>query len=675
MMQDLLPNYSSWRHKYARASVIVYFVIVIMEFAIFFVLKTNNMILESLPRYIELYFVRPILGNTLIGLVSFLLVMCVKNERVKNAVSVLALTCIFGLVAYVHNVFFVTMLLFCIPILMTIVFGDKKLLWTVVGTSVFFVLCVAIRCIVEKTTAGRDPYFLPSVIIALVGIIVCGGIAGTLIRLLDGQNQKLLRAVEEANKANRYKSAFLSNMSHEIRTPMNAIVGITDVMLRTERNPADEKYLLNIKHSGDILLGIINDILDFSKMESGKLELIEGTYSFFDMLDDLTMIFWNRIGNKNIELIYDIDCNVPEYLVGDEIRVRQVLINLVNNAIKFTENGFVKLKVNAEYTENDRILLHMAVSDSGQGIKKEDLPKLFHSYEQVNTRKNHQLEGTGLGLAIAKQLVEMMGGAIRADSEYGSGTTFSFQIYQKKDQKTVIPDYGRLTETLALERIAVQTENGLLRQSLIKTLDAIGIRMNAGEQNPSVCFVDRESYTEKEGKNQVIMVNPYRDDLNSIRGKIISKPVYPHSLWQALLDLDKKSKGKTKGNTVTFEGARILLVEDNALNREVAKLLLEPLKMEIDMAVNGQDACEKIQKKQYDLVFMDQMMPVMDGVEATRLIRSLEDEYYQKLPIIALTANAMTEAKEELIAAGMNDVAVKPIVMEHIVEVLTKWIG
>ena len=237
-------------------------------------------------------------------------------------------------------------------------------------------------------------------------------------------------------------------------------------------------------------------------------------------------------------------------------------------------------------------------------------------------------------------------------------------------------DYSGLTGTLAMERIAVRTESGFLCQSLTKTLDAVGIRVDYEEQNPSLWFVDAESYTKKEeGEKQILLANPYRDDLTSISDKILSKPVYPHALWQAVLGKDEKRKEKAKRNTVTFEGAKILLVEDNALNREVASLLLEPLKMEIDMAVNGQEACEKVQKKQYDLVFMDQMMPVMDGVEATRYLRSLGDESYRKLPIIALTANAMAEAKEDLIAAGMNDVAVKPIVMERIVEVLTKWIG
>lgn len=572
-MENLLPNYPAWRRKYAKSAIIMYFIIIILEFVIFFLLKSNNMILESTEEYVRRYFFEPITWNTVIGIGAVITSVAVKNQRIKNAVPVITLTCMFGVVAIVHNVFFVTLLIFCVPIFMTIVFGDKRMLLAVLIISTLFVAGVVWYCYTKTYAARENPYFLPSVLIAIVAIWACAGIANTLIDLLNTQNERLIKAVEVANQANESKSAFLSNMSHEIRTPMNAIVGITDIMLRTKRSTEDEKYLLNIKHSGAALLVIINDILDFSKIESGKMELVDDTYSLNGMLDDLWLIFKNRIGDKNVELIYDIDENIPHRLYGDEIRVRQILINLVNNAVKFTDVGFVKLSVKLDRSEQKEAWISFAVSDSGQGIKEEDLPKLFASFEQINTKRNHKKEGTGLGLAISKQLISMMGGEIAVESKYGVGTTFSFTIRQTIDDS----------------------------------------------------LVDEE-------------VNDSNDeDLN-------------------------------------LSGAKILLVEDNELNTEVALMLFEPFEMEIDTAENGEVAVEMVKNKHYDLVFMDHMMPVMDGVEATQAIRALDGEYYQKLPIIALTANAVSEAKDTLISAGMNDITTKPIEMEHVTEILRRWV-
>lgn len=677
-MENLLPDYAVWRRKYAKATVSVYFIIIIMEFVIFFVLKSNDMILQSISKYIREYFIRPIAWLSFNGIISIIISRSVISEKIKNAVPVISFTCMVGVVAIIHNVFFVTMLLFCIPISMTIVFGDKLLLRLTTVLSTLFVIGVVAYCYTHGHTSRSNAYFLPSVLISLVAIWFCSSVASTLIELLNNQNQKLLRAVEEANRANESKSAFLSNMSHEIRTPMNAIVGITDIMLRTKRDPAEERYLLNIKNSGTALLSIINDILDFSKIESGKMTVVNDNYSFYSMLDDLSLIFWNRIGDKKIELLYDIDINMPDYIYGDAIRVRQLIINIVNNAIKFTDEGFVRLSVKVGKIEGNDIELFISVADSGQGIKEEDMPKLFSSFEQVNTKKNHSKEGTGLGLAISKQLINMMGGEIGVDSEFGKGTTFSFNIHQSITDKTVMPNYDDLKQALSEKKIAVAVKDEMLEASMRQLFATLGVSVADSvldKADYDICFTEESEINHISATTKYILVNPYDDIADRDSGIIFSKPLYISNLYGAIVEgKNDADVVEEKEEQITFEGKKILLVEDNAVNTKVALLLFKPLMMEIDTAQNGQVALEMVQKKHYDLVFMDHMMPVMDGVEATLAIRKLGGDYYTNLPIIALTANAISEAKDVLLSAGMNDITTKPISMDNVIGILKKWL-
>ena len=677
-MENLLPDYAVWRRKYAKATVSVYFIIIIMEFVIFFVLKSNDMILQSISKYIREYFVRPIAWLSFNGIISIIISRSVISEKIKNAVPVISFTCMVGVVAIIHNVFFVTMLLFCIPISMTIVFGDKLLLRLTTVLSTLFVIGVVAYCYTHGHTSRSNAYFLPSVLISLVAIWFCSSVASTLIELLNNQNQKLLRAVEEANRANESKSAFLSNMSHEIRTPMNAIVGITDIMLRTKRDPAEERYLLNIKNSGTALLSIINDILDFSKIESGKMMVVNDNYSFYSMLDDLSLIFWNRIGDKKIELLYDIDINMPDYIYGDAIRVRQLIINIVNNAIKFTDEGFVRLSVKVGKIEGNDIELFISVADSGQGIKEEDMPKLFSSFEQVNTKKNHSKEGTGLGLAISKQLINMMGGEIGVDSEFGKGTTFSFNIHQSITDKTVMPNYDDLKQALSEKKIAVAVKDEMLEASMRQLFATLGVSVADSvldKADYDICFTEESEINHISATTKYILVNPYDDIADRDSGIIFSKPLYISNLYGAIVEgKNDADVVEEKEEQITFEGKKILLVEDNAVNTKVALLLFKPLMMEIDTAQNGQVALEMVQEKHYDLVFMDHMMPVMDGVEATLAIRKLGGDYYTNLPIIALTANVISEAKDVLLSAGMNDITTKPISMDNVIGILKKWL-
>ncbi len=391
---------------------------------------------------------------------------------------------------------------------------------------------------------------------------------------------------DQAESANEAKSVFVSNMSHEIRTPMNAIVGLTEVMLRKEWEEEDEKYLLNIRSSGKALLKLINDLLDFSKIEAGKFEIAEDVFDIAQMMRDIQMIGMTRIGDKEVALIMDIEEHIPRLLYGDGLRIRQVILNIMNNAVKYTEKGSVTLTARQQKREAEKIQLYVSVKDTGQGIRKEDQKRLFDAFTQVDIKKNQGKEGTGLGLAISRQLVEMMGGELLVESEYGCGSNFYFTCWLGVSGSETVGNFAQ---------VSAQAQ-------------------------------EEEAQEEEE-----------------------------------VFDF-------------TAPRASILLVDDNEINQEVAKALLEPFEMHIDLASDGQQALDLVQKGSYDLVFMDHFMPVMDGVEAVKRIRSLSGEQYRKLPVIALTADAVQGVQEEFLAAGMNDFASKPIEMQDISRVLRRWL-
>ncbi|NLL79909.1 MAG: response regulator [Clostridiales bacterium] len=496
--------------------------------------------------------------------------------------------------------------------------------------------------------------------------------------------QKVEFEKEKAEASNRAKSAFLSNMSHEIRTPMNAIVGMTDILLRGEHSKQTREYLNNIKNSGEALLTIINDILDFSKIESGKLEIVEEEYEPMSMFHDLSMIFLNRIGDKKIELLYDIDKNLPVKLYGDGQRLRQIIINLMNNAIKFTESGYVRLSVRVEKIDDEHMEFSFQIEDTGQGIREEDMGKIFGSFQQVDTRKNHQKEGTGLGLAISKQLIELMGGRISVQSVYGEGSTFYFMVPQKVVNARPA---ARLKEATQQSVLGIRIANEIVKRQLIQLAGDYRVEYAdlTAEQSEKVDFIvtdDGKSITEEErrqldetGGVLCILQNPMIQNCSDRKATILNKPIYSLNFCQLMNheELVFQSALKEELHFIAPK-ASILIVDDNEMNRKVAKGLLEPFQMQIDMAENGKEALRMVQEKQYHIVFMDHMMPVMDGIEATREIRKLEGEAYQKLPVVALSANATAEAKEMFLQEKMNDFIAKPIKSKEIAKCILRWL-
>ena len=501
--------------------------------------------------------------------------------------------------------------------------------------------------------------------------------------------EQLRTEKERADEANKAKSAFLSNMSHEIRTPMNAIVGMTELMLREKLSAEERGYLKNIKNSGGALLSIINDILDFSKIESGRMELIEAEYEPMSMLSDLAMIFLTRIGEKNVELLFDIDPKLPQKLFGDALRIRQVIINIVNNAIKFTEIGTVRLSIRVVKQTGDDLELSMSVQDTGQGLRREDLDKLFGSFQQVDTVKNHNKEGTGLGLAISKQLVELMDGTIRVSSVYGEGSTFTFTIHQKLCTDRLAAE---VHEHAKREKVLVSAffYNYSLIENVRKLAGQFGVEYIPFDQweksgvRLSHLFTDVQrskdiaSWAEEKfrlaGEIHVLR-NPLLEDCKLKGVFLLNKPLYSLNFCQTINHETPQTENLTEDyQSFTAPGAHILIVDDNEMNLKVAVGLLKPLEMKVDLASGGKEAIRMARKTKYDIIFMDHMMPVMDGVETTEQLRALEGDYFKNVPIIALTANAQADAREKFAQAGMDDFVAKPIEMKEICSKIKRWL-
>lgn len=497
----------------------------------------------------------------------------------------------------------------------------------------------------------------------------------------------------EIEKVAHMKSDFLANMSHEIRTPMNAVIGMAEMALREEMSSAARDYINQIKTSGKTLLTIINDILDFSKIESGKMSIVEAEYEPLSLINDVSNMIMTRIGEKNVELILDVAPDIPCKLNGDGVRIKQVLTNIANNAVKFTEEGNVTVSINYEKVSDDVINILVAVKDTGIGIKEEDLSKLFQSFQQLDSKRNRNIEGTGLGLAISKQLLALMGGHIEVESEYGKGTTFSFSVPQKVvDDKPAIS----LKEDKKNITVAALVDKDCVREQLKKDIERLGakyediksakkITKQLNDKKIQLVFIDYslfskevESFVKQNPEYTAVLMTPFdmesKYDIDNLI--IVKKPLYSLNISMLLNGENLHTYFVDDENdNIDFIApeATILIVDDNAINLTVAKGLLKPLQMQMDTALSGKEAIEKISQKHYDLIFMDHMMPEIDGVETTHIIRRFHEEY-NNVPIIALTANAVEGTKEMFLQEGMNDFVAKPIEMRELVAKLRLWL-
>ena len=500
-------------------------------------------------------------------------------------------------------------------------------------------------------------------------------------------NFNMLANSAEVEKSAKLKSDFLANMSHEIRTPMNAVLGMAEMALREEMSPTARDFIHQIRASGKNLLTIINDILDFSKIESGKMEIIEVPYEPLSMINDIASMVNSRIGDKNIEFTVDAPPEIPHKLFGDNVRIQQILINLLTNAVKFTKQGQVQLRLKFRKKNENEGTLKALVMDTGMGIKEENLDKIFESFQQVDSKRNRNIEGTGLGLAITQQLLTLMGGFIDVESEYNVGSTFAIIIPQKIVSKE--PSVPKADKTISA---AVISQNMYICMQLVKDLSRLNATYTVLEKENYMdsldfdfLFIEENLFTKEiqtfvtnNPKLQCVVIENRKSlkRFNVVNIRTIRKPIYVLSLYSILgIGEDYAAFADFMDDDFPFTApeAQILIVDDNTINLTVAEGLLEPLNMKIDTATGAKDAINKIKEKKFDLIFMDHMMPEIDGVEATHMIRTTFPDY-EDTPIIALTANAVANAKDMFLSEGLNDFVAKPIEIKDIVSKLKKWL-
>lgn len=452
----------------------------------------------------------------------------------------------------------------------------------ILRTSIFSYIIMLISLYINS--AGK--YEVVNMGMSRIGIFIAYALGFTIeyvivsaiLYSLVKRAKRMMEERDSAEEANQMKSRFLSSVSHEIRTPMNAIIGMAEVALRQDMDEELRKYLSVIKSSSTGLLEIVNDILDLSKIQAGKLTMLNEVYETQSLIDDMKEIIKARNVDKGLPLYFHICEDMPEYLEGDVVRIKQVVFNYASNAIKYTEIGQIDITINCQKLDDSTVNCTYIVKDTGQGIRKEDMDKLFTLYNQLNESTNYGKEGTGIGLALSKYFVEQMGGSVDVKSVFGKGSEFSFTV----KQRIVDPRKGKQ-------------------------------QIQSRKKDENACYFQTQ-------------------------------------------------------------GVRILLADDNELNREVVRAIVEPFHFAIDEAANGREAVEAAKKMKYDMVFMDSHMPIMNGEEATKKIRNDHEGMNQNTPIVAITADAVAGVRERLMEGGMDDYVTKPIDAEILCEMIRKYL-
>jgi signal transduction histidine kinase/DNA-binding response OmpR family regulator len=522
---------------------------------------------------------------------------------------------------------------------------------------------------------------------------------------------ELKAAKEEAEEASLAKSQFLANMSHEIRTPMNAIMGLTHLISQSDLNESQKNYLSKIRGSSNTLLRIINDILDFSKIEAGKLEVENIKFNLYKVFENISTLYTASATNKGIEINFDIGEGVPDVLNGDPLRLEQIIANLTTNAIKFTSQGEVNVAVRVVEELEGKVRLHFSVTDTGIGLTKEQIEKLFTAFTQADNSTTRKYGGTGLGLTITKQLVELMNGEIWVESEYGEGSTFQFIIEFDKVSNIIIPNYesypdlrGKKVLVIDHNKTSLIILQRMLRSFLLdvtalsdpfeavkllekENFDLLFIDFNLPELSGIDLYKRLVVNTEIKVPKTIFISatgrESYYNQANQLGVKnFLVKPINQSLMFDAVMgalkvtttaEINRESKEE---NHIKFKSVlkdkRILLVEDNEINQLVAKDILEQVGIQVNIASNGEEAIKYVHANKFDVVLMDVQMPIMDGYKATEILRATYSS--SELPIIAMTANALKGDREKSIESGMNDYISKPIDPEILFEILAKWL-
>ncbi len=513
---------------------------------------------------------------------------------------------------------------------------------------------------------------------------------------------RLMGTIDELQDIQRSKDDFLANVSHELRTPINTICGMSEIILRDqELKPDLSENLRSIQNDGKNLLSVVSDILDFSELQTGKMELVKEPYNITSVINDVINMSLAKMKGKNIDILVDCDINIPSGLRGDEQKIRRVFMSLIDNAIKFTHEGFFKIKISCRKEEYG-VNLIVTVKDTGIGMKPESLGRIFAGFTQVNSRRNREENGIGLGLSIAQAIVELMGGFITVNSAYGKGTEVQFTIPQEVTDETPIakvedPDRLLFYTYMNSDRLGMGDEREECRNILIKIAEQTKVKtymcMSLKDLKRRLdirkcthLFIGMEEYREdpayfdelSDKVNVAVFISPGDEsEMNSDRIIKLPRPLFSIPVVNVANGYSKPGlndeKDSPHGRFVAGE-AHILAVDDSFMNIRVLEGLLKAYKVKLTTASSGKEAIEKVQSKDYDFVFMDHMMPEMDGIECMHRIKDMDDIFYKNLPIVALTANAVAGMREMFLSEGFDDFLAKPVELSGLERILKKFI-
>ena len=590
VMRAIMPDFPRWNRFFFRLDCVFALINFLLAYFFFAFFWGEKLIMLPLDIYALLYLILPTVLNVVILFAAAALRRRLPDMDMRqNVIPVFAMLLMNLVISLMHGIFFVTLGIFCIPICMTTVYSSRKMCRTVTLVSVGGALITLVRQFMGAATAQDRLLIFPQGLIAVCILLTLGKVAQTAIRMTEGQKQKLIhfatgikeeqRRAEEASEA---KSIFLANMSHEIRTPINAILGMNEMILRETASEQIKEYAQSINSAGSSLLYLVNDVLDISKIESGKLELAENQYELSSFIHDCYIMVAEKAEQKGLELTVTCDPQLPSRLKGDESRLRQVVTNLLSNAAKYTQKGSIALSFE-QRRQDGRMLLVVTVRDTGIGIRREDMDRLFTQFARFDMEKNRNIEGTGLGLSLAKRLTDLMHGTLELQSVYGAGTSAVLTVPQQVVDDEPVGDFQQ-------KYLSAADKDGTYHQS--------------------------------------------------------------------------------------FEApdARILVVDDVALNLKVIVNLLKATRIQVDTAISGKRCLGMVQRAAYDLIFMDHMMPEMDGVATYAEMRKLEHSLNRDTPVIMLTANAVTGAREQFLEAGFADYLSKPVNGDKLESMILKYL-